>query len=166
MQEWRAIREFPGYSVSDEGLVRNDDTDRLMARCVNQFDIVHVGLSKLGVQYKRSVPILVANAFIKKPRESFTTPINLDGDRWNNRASNILWRPRWFARKYFQQFAFEPAGIRRPIVEVNTGEEFPNSWAAALKYGLLDLEILDAAVNRTYVWPTYQMFEIIRKNRY
>lgn len=166
MHEWRTIREFPGYSVSDDGLVRNDETDRILAQCVNQFDIANVGLSKLGVQYKRSVALLVAHAYHNKPRDSFTTPINLNGDRLDNRASNIVWRPRWFARKYFNQFKFDPCGLRRPIIEVNSKERFENSWDAALKYGLLDLEILSATVNRTYVWPTYQQFEIIRQNRY
>lgn len=162
MHEWREIESFPGYSVSNSGLVRNDDTDRIMRLNANQRGIVNVGLMKNGVQHKRSVALLVAEAFIRvRPNQTFDSPINLDGDRWNCSVQNLMWRPRWFAVKYFQQFVTGPQGFGRPIVERKTGEWFPTSWDAALKYGLLDREIAIAVMNRTYVWPTYQRFRVL-----
>lgn len=172
MQEWRAVNEFPGYFVSDVGYVRNDRTDRIMTNLVNQFGVVNVSLMRNGIQHKRAVSHLVAKAFIPKPtrgdalidmyEDRFNTPINLNGDKFDNRVNNLQWRPRWFAVQYSRQFIIGPASIKRPIYEIKTGEEFPNSWEAALTYGLLDVEILASMVERTYVWPTYQQFDLIR----
>lgn len=162
MMEWARIDEFPGYSVSDIGEVRNDRTGRYLSLTTNQAGIVQVGLVKGGSQYKRSVAVLVAKAFLDPPMHPrFNTPINLDGDRSNNRADNLMWRPRWFAVKYHKQFDKPRQGLRQPIREKRTGEIFPTSWEAAIKYGLLDRDILIATLNRTYVIPTYQEFELV-----
>lgn len=159
---WRSIPDFPGYSVSHEGFVRNDDHDRILKPTANQSGVAQVGLTRDKLQYKRGVALLVANAFLPPPiSEPFNTPINLDGDRFNNHVDNLMWRPRWFAVKYHQQFHNGKLGFRKPIMEVNTKETFPTSWCAAVKYGLLDREIMIATLNRTYVWPTYQEFRLI-----
>ena len=160
----KAIHCFPGYLVSDHGCVCNNESRKKLALVKNQHGIVYVGMSHDFLQYKRGVTLLVAKAFLPDPvYESFDTPINLDGNRTNNDVDNLMWRPRWFAFKYNQQFYTDPQGINVPIVETRTGERFNNSWEAAIKYGLLDQEILTATMNRTYVWPTYQMFEIIEE---
>lgn len=157
--EWRSIQSFPGYSVSDTGLVRNDDTDRVLTLMVNQFGIVHVGLTKNYVQYKRAVAPLVAYAFLVPPRHAtFDTPINLNGDRLNNNVENLLWRPRWFATKYFRQFKNEPIKPAMPVEELNTKEQFESSWDAAIAYGLIELDIRMSTTKQSEVWPTYQRF--------
>jgi len=161
MEEWKEIGAFPGYSVSTYGRVRNDTTGRIMAMLRNQKGIVSVGLTQALVQHKRSIAVLVANAFLPKPdMNSFDTPIHLDGDLENNHVSNLMWRPRWFAVKYHQQFLTEKRGFLVPVVD-DSGEMFETSWEAATKYGLIDREILTATLNRTYVWPTYQKFRVI-----
>lgn len=162
MERWSVIPDFPDYSVSSLGRVRNDATGRVMALNVNQRGIVIVGMMRGDRQHKRSVPLLVAHAFLPSPpSDAFDTPINLDGDRHNNEAENLAWRPRWFAIKYAQQFHRGDTGIETPIMEIKTRERFDNSWQAATKYGLLDKEIQVATFNRTYVWPTYQEFRSI-----
>ncbi len=159
--EWKEIPEFPGYSISDEGHVRNDDTGRILVLTQNQHGVSQVGIMCEGTQYKRGVALLVASAFLHRPRsEAFDTPINLDGDRRNNHLSNLMWRPRWFAIKYHRQFHNDKRGFRDPVVDAHTMEWFPSSWEAAIKFGLLDREIMLATLNRTYVWPTYQEFRL------
>lgn len=163
MEEWRAIEGFPGYSVSNLGNIRNDETGKTLALQRNQQGIVHVGLVVEMVQYRRTVSRLVAGAFHKPLRPTFDTPIHLNGNRSNNAASNLTWRPRWFAVKYKQQFVNGERGFIVPIVETKTGEEFENSWAAARAFGLLDKDIFLGIMNNTYVWPTYQVFKLLRK---
>lgn len=159
---WEQIPEFPKYSVSPEGRVRNERTKKELVLTVNQFGVAQVGLFKNNRQYKRGVALLVANAFLDPPAmEAFNTPINLDGDRTNNSVENLMWRPRWFAIKYHQQFTNGKRGFTKPIVEIHSNEKFPTSWEAATKYGLLDREIMIATLNRTYVWPTFQEFRLI-----
>lgn len=158
---WIELDEFPGYSVSDQGEVRNDDSGRVLTPTLNQNNVAQVGLMRNKVQYKRGVALLVANAFLEPPNEAFNTPINLNGDRLDNRVDNLMWRPRWFAITYHRQFDNDLRGFRKPVIEIKTGETFDTSWDAAIKYGLIDREIMMAALNRTYVWPTYQEFRLI-----
>lgn len=161
-ERWTEIVEFPGYSVSDMGSVRNDENGRLLKINYNQQGIAFVSLQRERRQFRRAVALLVARAFLDPPQPTtFDTPINLDGDRSNNELSNLMWRPRWYAVKYYQQFHQPRSGIIVPIEDVGTKEYFPNSWAAALTYGLLDKEIMFAVLNRTYVWPTYQQFRTV-----
>jgi hypothetical protein len=162
-EEWIGISEFPGYSVSDLGHVRNDKYDRELSLYVNQRGIVYTGLYKGHEQYKRSVSVLVANAFVTTARRlSFDTPINLDGDRENNRAENLLWRPRWYATEYFHQFQDRGDGIDEEVQEVKTGEIFKSSWQAALSFGLLEREIVRSIMYLTYALPTFQRFQMFR----
>lgn len=162
LTEWQQIRFFPGYSVSDTGFVRNDDSGRVMSMLVNQSGVVNVGLTKNKIQYKRAVALLVAQAFLVPPRqESFDTPINLDGDRTNNNAENLVWRPKWFAVKYFRQFKDSISSPPMAVEEINTSEKFSTSWEAATAYGLLDRDIRVSVVARTEVWPTYQRFRLL-----
>lgn len=151
------------YSVSSHGRIRNDKSGRILVMTVNQHGVVQVGLvHHRGPQVKRSVALLVAKALLLEPEQSaFDTPIHLDGDRLNNHVHNLMWRPRWFAVRYHQQFRSDERGFAVPVIEINSGETFRDSWAAATKYGLIDREIALASLNRTYVWPTYQMFEVL-----
>ena len=172
MEDWREITEFPGYSVSDCGRVRNDETGRILVIQVNQTGVPNVGLVKNPgtpdrTQCKRSVALLVASTFLPlHEQESFDTPINLDGDRLNNHVHNLMWRPRWFAVRYFEQFRSSMRwGFYTPI-EDQKGERYENSWEAALKNGLLDQDIYIAALNHTYVWPTYQVFRVLPIDQY
>lgn len=161
-ERWKEIKPFPGYSVSNHGRIRADRSGRILALNVNQYGLLQVGLMRDGIQYHRSVPLLVAKAFLRTPPAPFDTPINLDGDRHNNRSDNLVWRPRWFAVKYNQQFRHPYDNpINSPIIDLKTGEISEDSFECARKYGLLESDLVLAILNRTYVWPTYQEFGIL-----
>lgn len=160
--EWREILEFPNYSVSDTGLVRNEETGHEMRLHVNQRGIVNVSFNRRGQQYKRSLAVLVATAFIRNARPlAFDTPINLDGDRRNNNANNLLWRPRWYATEYFRQFKTTWQGIDKPVEEIKSREIFNSSWDAAVTLGLLDSEIVNSVIYRTYTRATFHTFRVL-----
>lgn len=160
-ERWRLIKNFEVYRVSDMGRIRTSKTERLLALSQNQYGVVQVGLMRDGNQYHRSVPLLVASHFIPRPYPAFDTPVNLNGDRWDNRVANLVWRPRWFAVKYNRQFReLYPHGIARPLQDMKSGEVCENSFECAKTFGLLEEDLVTAIVNRTYVWPTYQQFRV------
>jgi hypothetical protein len=161
-ERWKRLKEFPGYSVSDNGRVRADKSGRILALSENQFGVVCVGMMKDGEQKHRSVPLLVAKAFVKGRSDIFDTPINLDGNRWNNHYTNLVWRPRWFAIKYNRQFR-EPYvhPILLPLQDVKTGEITVTSFKTAKRYGLLESDVVLSIANRTVCWPTYQEFRVV-----
>ena len=159
---WREIEFFPGYSVSSHGRIRADKSGKLLSLNLNQYGLLQVGLMRKGVQCHRSVPLLVAKAFLEPVAGPFDTPINLDGDRHNNRVENLVWRPRWFAVKYNQQFKYPaPYRISSKIIDRKTGEVSNGSLECAKRYGLLEDDLVISIANRTYVWPTYQEFGIL-----
>lgn len=161
-ERWKEIDLFPDYSVSDLGRIRTDKSGRLLSLNMNQYGVLQVGLMRQGQQRHRSVPLLVAKAFVPEPGGPFDTPINLDGDRYNNRSDNLLWRPRWFAIKYNRQFRYPyENSISKPLVDLKTGEVTQNSLECAKRFGLLEDEIVLSILNRTYVWPTYQEFKVL-----
>ncbi len=163
MTEWSIIKDFPRYAVSELGEIRNLRTERILKVKVNQYGVVGVGLMRDGLQFHRSVSLLVAQAFLKPLRAPFDTPINLDGDRYNNTVSNLMWRPRWFAIAYNRQFkeAFSDA-IELPIIDTKEPTiVFANSFECATQLGLLEKDLVLSIINRTYVWPTYQEFGIV-----
>lgn len=163
IESWAQIEEFPDYSVSTLGHVRNDVTGRMMALTRNQQNILHVGLTVGREQHRRSVVRLVALAFLEPSgNENFDTPIHLDGDHSNCSVDNLMWRPRWFAIKYHMQF--KPGGAQPtlvPIVDINTGEKFANSMEACVEYGLLNEEVVLSLINGSFTWPTYQYFAFL-----
>lgn len=163
IDDWRPVEGFPGYSVNPLGHVRRDTTGRILVPRYNQHGVPYVGLMRDWGQHIRSLPRLVARAFLSRPSEIFDTPIQLDGDRSNCRADNLMWRPRWYAVHYNRQFEGERYDhpIEVPIHAVNENESFPNSLAAACRYGLLEREVVLSVLNRTPTWPTYQYFEIL-----
>lgn len=152
---------FPGYSVGEHGEVRNDATEKTLTQCKNFRGHHYVGLVARGKQYKRAVSVLVANAFILSARSlEFNSTIHLDGNKSNNFASNLAWRPHWFAIQYTEQFKIGPQGFARPVQEIKSEEVFPTSWDASLKYGILEREIVFSIMRRNFVWPTFQTFRL------
>ena len=159
--DWVPVEEFPGYSVNPLGQVRNDSSDRILQIRLNQYGVPYVGLMREWKQCIRSLPRLVATAFIPHSNPIFDTPINLDGERQNCAVDNLAWRPRWYAVYYVNQFKdrYEHP-IEGPIREVETREVFPDSLTAGCRFGLLEREVVLSVLNRTPAWPTYQFFEL------
>ena len=161
MERWLPIDEFPGYSVSDKGRVRNDLTERVMKPQTNQGGVVMIGLiGEDGKQYKRSIAKIVAERFLPhNTNEYFDTPMHLDNDRSNNSVENLVWRPRWYAQKYRQQFeAYRRPYVDERIKEVGTRRRYENSWVAAVTNGLREYEVAKSIDEGTPAWPTLQIF--------
>ena len=166
-EEWVVIEGFPDYSVSNYGRVRTNKSERILRCNLNQYGLLQVGLMRDGVQRHRSVPLLVAKAFLSQPPGPFDTPINKDGDRYNNTVTNLEWRPRWFAVRYNQQFRYPGIDtIEAPIIDLATGEISENSFECAKHYGLLENDVVLSILNRTYVWPTYQQFGVVEDTKW
>lgn len=159
-EEWVPVQNFPGYSVNPLGQVRKDSSNRFLHVRLNQYGVPYVGLMREWRQCIRSLPLLVARAFLPSPSEIFDTPINIDGDRTNCHVDNLMWRPRWYAVYYVNQFKERYENpIDVPVRAIETREVFPDSLAAGCRYGILEREVVLSVLNKTPTWPTYQMFE-------
>jgi hypothetical protein len=162
MDDWISVQGFPEYSVNSLGQVRRDSYDRLVTPHANQTESIYVSLTENNKQHQRSLARIVAIAFLEEPIQPFDTPINLDGNRWNCAADNLMWRPRWFAIQYHHQFK-EPyhRPIEAPLRAKGEQEVFSTSLAAACRYGLLERDVVLSIERQTYAWPNYMFFELI-----
>ena len=148
VEEFRVIPEFPRYSVSNYGRVRNERTGRIMAESPNQFGDFSVGLTDGHGQFRRSVRLLVARAFVEGEDSKFNTAMLLDGNKRNLRADNIVWRPRWFAWEYTRQFNSDYTWYESgPIID-DYGVEYETVFSAAVTNGELCVDIYQSLYDR------------------
>lgn len=162
-QEWASLETlgFPGYEVSNDGLVKNVVTGRILKMSSNQEGIVRVGLMKReeGKQCTVSLIRLVARMFVQGRSATFDTPIQLNGNRSDCSAENLMWRPRWFAVKFYRQFETTTDPLfKAKIYDVETSREYMDSREAASVNGLIEQDILLSVANNSPCFPTWQRF--------
>ena len=162
-EDWREVQEFPTYSISNRGTVVTE-AGRPLVQQLQQYGVPNVWFVRGSKQFCRSVPLLVARAFLLPPeREDFISPIQLDGDRANCCADNLMWRPRWFSICFHKERATPPFpdwnGHRVQIRE--TGEIFPNPLEVSKKYGVLETEVYLATQNGNSVFPQRFHYQLI-----
>lgn len=160
-EEFVEIRGFPSYFVSNLGRVTHIKTryQREMTLSPTQKGELTVGLMLDGVQYRRSVKVLVAEAFVPGQSHRFNTPIQLDDDRDNLRADNLAWRPRWFAWKYRRQFDDIPHWVYTgPIFAKEIWDEYETIIDACMALGLLWSDLRLSMYNDRPVFPTTLKF--------
>jgi hypothetical protein len=63
--------------------------------------------------------------------------------------------------KYLLQATRGPEGSDIPVVEIKHQEIYPNTWEAALAFGLLERDVISSILNRTFTWPTFQEFRYL-----
>ena len=163
-ERWEDIPEFPDYMVSDQGRIYSIPRREERRLNKNQWGILMVQFTRDKKQFTRSVALQVARAFVPIEDVRFDTPIHLDGNKENCSAANLAWRPRAFAVQYHRQFGssdFQAPGST--VMDVETGEIFDDTRAAAIRYGLIRSHIFVAIANGLKVFPTGQQFVIIKK---
>lgn len=160
---WRAIDEFPTYSVSNYGDVVDESKSRFVSQSVTLQGALKVNISYEGGQVSRSVKRLVAQAFVEGQDAIFNTPIQLDGDQVNVRADNIMWRPRWFAWKYCRQFVRLPNyHSEGPIIELESQVQYFSVYEASIINGILMQDIWGTIIlTKPHVFPTWQRFWLL-----
>lgn len=162
LQDYRPVKGFDGYTVTDQGWVSRDMTGRVLTRSTNREGVLNVALwGGDGNQKRRSVAHLVAEAFLEPPpNEHFDSIIHLDGNRENCAAANLAWRPRWFTIRYHRQFS-SPLFVNwnEPIVLMQTHEMFHRAAEAAMAYGLLVVDIYNSVNDGSLCFPQQFNFQ-------
>lgn len=152
---WMEFPQYPGYSISDSGLIRNDRTDRLMKRSRLSNGAPAVSLYVDGRYVRRQVISFMAETWMEPhPNPRFDTPMNLDGDRANCHVTNLVFRPRWFVIAYNKECHTEHyPHWSKPFRIVETGEIFDTPLQCALQYGVLQADIFSAIANKRLLFP-------------
>ncbi len=164
MENALVIDEFPDYVIDKTGSVYKSSSGRLRRPSRTQNGAYKVTLYRDGVPFTKSLPRLVANAFVYNnyDPEIFDTPIHLDNDLANNYADNLEWRPRWFAVRYQQQYwKPEYRHSRTPVEDVKTGEIYESIMGPCQRYGLLFIDVLNSCLKGKEVFPTWKQFRFL-----
>lgn len=160
---WVVVPSFGRYAVSSFGRVRNTDSGRMMILSPTQFGELTVGMTKGRREYRRSVKVLVARAFVEGENEVDNTPILLDGDRTNLHHSNILWRPRWLAWKYTRQFENPPIWYQHGPIEDRFGNRYATIIQAATTLGSLASDVMYSIRTGRKVFPGGETFTFVKR---
>lgn len=94
MENWKVIKEYPRYSVSDNGRVKNNISDKIISQrqATNGYMRVNVrtGQTKYEKPITLSVHRLVAEYFL--PKIDGKEYVNhIDCDKTNNNVANLEW---------------------------------------------------------------------------
>lgn len=88
-EQWRTIKDYPEYSVSDHGRIKR--AGKILKTLRHTFGYPMVGLCRLGIKTKFLVHRLVAEAFLPPPDPERTQVAHNDGNPLNSHVSNLRW---------------------------------------------------------------------------
>lgn len=93
VEEWKILPEFPEYSVSSLGRIRNTKKETIRVPDINSKGYARLRLVRGGKIIRKFVHRLVAEVFIANP-EGKPMVDHIDGDYHNNRLDNLRWATR------------------------------------------------------------------------
>lgn len=145
-EEWKIIEDYPNYSVSNLGRVRNDKTGRILTahkRGRRNTYYLYVNLFQ-GKIIGRLIHRLVAEAFIPNPEQK--SEVNhIDGNTFNNAVDNLEWVSHsenilHAYRVLNREMGSKAAAVNsKKIVRVEDGQVFNSIQEASHACGLKSL---------------------------
>lgn len=177
-ERWTQIPDFPIYSVSNLGRIRNDTTGRMMSPTPST-PAGHLKISLLTtgivdgelVEVRRtvSVALLVAAAYVRVPDVLSNAVVILNGDLSDVAAKNLVWRPRWYAWKYRRQLLCQqPLHFHNLRVRnISTGQQYLSIVRAGMTEGILFDDIWRSCCtpppNRPRIYPFGHMYMVTQR---
>lgn len=143
-EEWRTIKDYPNYSVSNLGRVRNSKTGRILksSKCGGGAEAgkyLHVILYQGSRASRKSIGIhrLVAKAFIPNP-DNKPEVNHIDGNGYNNVVSNLEWVTHTENMIHAFSILHPKIYIPKKVIRVEDGCIFDSIDDAAYACGFAD----------------------------
>lgn len=139
-KRWRGVRDFPNYQVSDDGVVRNTKTGRVLAIHPDRYGYPQVILCRDGYKRANRIHRLVAESFVDTNDASLQIN-HIDGDKTNNRFDNL----EWVTASENMRHAYDNGLVHRsskagtpcrPVRVVETGRVYSSQSECARKIGV------------------------------
>ena len=90
MEEWKAIIDFPNYSISSLGVVINNKTKKIKAQYQQKIGYLQIKLYKNNIRKNYTHHQLMGLHFIPNP-ENYSQIDHINGIRNDNRIENLRW---------------------------------------------------------------------------
>ncbi len=91
MTKWKVYPVMPTYEVSDEGQLRNKKTKRVLSLRRMKNGYLQASMESKGKKHKPTMNRAVALTFLGEPEDPKMVARMKNGDRADNRLSNIEW---------------------------------------------------------------------------
>lgn len=88
---WKQIKDFPNYSISDTGEIKNNKTNRLLSICYNQDGYAIIQLWRNNKGYTKRVHRLVLENFCPIENSENYEVNHKDCNIKNNSLDNLEW---------------------------------------------------------------------------
>lgn len=156
-REWRKVDGFPNYSVSNDGLVRNDKSNKLKELQINTTGYYKTDLYSGGNRSTQRIHRLVANAFIDNP-DNKPDVNHIDGNKLNDNVENLEWVTKSENMIHAYNTGLVPhhssygmlgkknpnGGSKgKPVRVIETNEEYKNIAECSRSLGISDRRICD-----------------------
>ena len=139
---WKVIIGFPNYSVSDDGRVKNNKTDKILTPYPDSNGYLSVCLCRDGERSTKRIHRLVAETFIPNPLGLHEIN-HKDGNKSNNHKSNLEYCTRSYNMLHsYRTLGKKPHSIdRKAVLCVETSTVYPTVEAAAKAVGRSSMAI-------------------------
>lgn len=137
MEEWKNIKGYPNYKISNIGRVkslnyRNTGEERILKGCKTKNGYLQVNLFKEGKVKNFKVHRLVASVFIPNPNN--LCEINhIDEDKTNNCVENLEWCNRIYNLNYGSRIERTAKANSIPILQFTKDGEFVRKWDSSIQ---------------------------------
>lgn len=120
MEQWKKIKDFENYEVSDEGRIRNTKTNRILKLKLGNRGYYEICLSNNGVKTNFRVHRLVASHFISNPN-NLNVINHKDENKLNNCANNLEWCTSKYNTNYGNCIKKYSTKNKKPILMIKNG---------------------------------------------
>lgn len=136
-RHWRDVNGFPDYCIDEDGYTKNKKNGKILKTSPNRDGYMTTHLYKDGKWYTKTVHRLVAETFLEQPSEKTWQVNHIDGDKHNNRLSNLEYvTPSENMRHAYANGLNHWEGYNeRPVRIIETGEIFKSQAECARAIG-------------------------------
>ena len=145
MEDWKPIKDFEVYLVSNLGNVYSTKSKKKMHLHKMKNGYMHINLSKNNKKHSFYVHRLVANAFIPNPK-NLPQVNHKDENKENNCVSNLEWCSNQYNQNYGTLSQRKSENLKakcngNEVLCVETGVVFPSIKEASRVLGVCSSEI-------------------------
>lgn len=118
IEEWKKIKGFENYSISNIGRIKNDNTNSIKKLGLDKDGYKVTTLWKKQRPYYKRVHRLVAEAFIDNPN-NYDIVNHIDENKINNNKENLEWCTVGYNNRYSKS---------RKIIQIGIDGKFIKEW--------------------------------------